>query len=223
MSLISHPASLAGLVTREVRTGSRDGVATRVAVARRTYPTDRDDLWDALTSAERLPRWFLPVSGDLEVGGRYQLEGNAGGLVERCDRPSSFAVTWEYGEMVSWVEVRLLPDGDGTALELLHEAPVDPEMWEQFGPGAVGVGWDLALMGLGVHLETREAVDPEAGASFALTPEGTEFVRTAAAGWSEAAAADGDDPAVAAAAAERTVALYTTGPEGGTPEDGADR
>lgn len=218
MSLISDPVSVAGLVTREVRTGSRDGTATRIAVARRTYPTSADDLWDALTSAERLPRWFLPVTGDLEVGGRYQLEGNAGGVVERCDRPTSFAVTWEYGEMLSWLEVRLLPDGEGTTLELVHEAPVDPQMWEQFGPGAVGVGWDLALMGLGLHLETREPVDPEVGAAFGLSPEGLEFVRAAATGWGRAATDDGDDPAGAAAAAERTVAFYTT-----APEDGADR
>ena len=46
-------------------------------------------LWDACTNAERIPRWFLPVSGDLRLGGRYQLEGNAGGTIERCDPPRS--------------------------------------------------------------------------------------------------------------------------------------
>ena len=25
------------------------------------------------------PRWFLPISGELRLGGRYQLTGNAGG------------------------------------------------------------------------------------------------------------------------------------------------
>jgi hypothetical protein len=30
----------AGLVTREVRGGSRDGEPTKIGVARRTYPTD---------------------------------------------------------------------------------------------------------------------------------------------------------------------------------------
>ena len=35
------PVSTAGLVTREVRTGSRDGAPTRIAVARRTYRADR--------------------------------------------------------------------------------------------------------------------------------------------------------------------------------------
>lgn len=78
------PVAAAGLVTREVRGGVRDGVATKVAIARRVYSASQSDLWDALTNADRIPRWFLPVSGDLRLGGRYQLEGNAGGAVERC-------------------------------------------------------------------------------------------------------------------------------------------
>ena len=208
-----NPLATAGLVTREVRSGSRDGAPTKIAIARRTYPTDQADLWDAVTNRERIPRWFLPVSGDLQVGGRYQLEGNAGGVVERCEQPKSFAVTWEMGPMVSWLEVRLSPDGDGTTLELAHEAPVDPEMWGQFGPGAVGVGWDLGLMGLGLHLESGAPVDPELGATFTFSPEGVEFVRQAAAGWADAAVADGDEAGPAHEAAERTAAFYTTQPE----------
>src|SRR5215471_19705278 len=103
------PVATAGLATREVRSGTRDGAPTKIAIARRTYPTDQDDLWDALTNADRIPRWFLPVSGELSVGGRYQLEGNAGGLVERCKEPESFAVTWEFGGQVSWLDVTLTP------------------------------------------------------------------------------------------------------------------
>jgi uncharacterized protein YndB with AHSA1/START domain len=211
--MITDPQAAAGLVTREVRSGSRDGAPTKIAIARRTYPTDQADLWDALTKAERIPRWFLPVSGDLEPGGRYQLEGNAGGLIERCDEPESFAVTWEYGEMMSWLEVTLTPAGESTTLELAHEAHVDPDMWGQFGPGAVGVGWDLALIGLGVHLETGAPVDREEGAAFAATPEGVEFVQRAATDWADAAVTDGDERGPAREAAERTVAFYTTVPE----------
>lgn len=35
----------------------------------RTYHTTVEDLWDAITSAERIPVWFLPVSGDFGPGG----------------------------------------------------------------------------------------------------------------------------------------------------------
>ncbi|WP_280244156.1 SRPBCC family protein [Nocardia abscessus] len=216
MSLLTDPAAIAGLVTREVRTGSRNGTPTRIAVARRSYPTDQADLWDALTDIERIPRWFLPISGDLRVGGRYQTEGNANGVVEQCDAPERFAVTWEMGPQISWLTVRLTPAGDGTELELLHEAPVDPEFWSQYGPGAVGVGWDLALMGLGLHLSSGAPVDSAEALAFPVTPEGVAFVRKAALGWADAAVDDGDDPAEANAAALRTVDFYTTVPEDGS-------
>ncbi|HEX6023173.1 MAG TPA: SRPBCC family protein [Solirubrobacter sp.] len=206
------PVATAGLVAREVRSGERDGAPTKIAIARRTYRTDQADLWDAVTSAERIPRWFMPISGDLQVGGRYQLEGNAGGSIERCDEPESFAVTWEYGPMTSWLEVRFTPADDGTTLELIHEAPVDPELWGQYGPGAVGVGWDLALWGLGLYLDDPD-FDKEAAAAFAASPEAAPLVREAATGWAEAAIADGDDHDTAHDAAERTVAFYTPKPE----------
>jgi len=207
------PVAAAGLMTREVRTGSRDGAPTKVAVARRTYPVGQADLWDAVTNPERIPRWFLPVSGELKVGGRYQLEGNAGGVVEHCAEPQSFAVTWEFGAMMSWLTVTLTPDGPGsTQLELAHEAHVDPEMWGQYGPGAVGVGWDLGLMGLGLHLETGAQVDPATAVTFPASPAGTEFIRLAAADWGEAAIRDGDDPGQAREAAARTAAFYSPPP-----------
>jgi uncharacterized protein YndB with AHSA1/START domain len=209
------PVATAGLVTREVRSGSRDGAETKIAIARRTYKTDQADLWDALTNAERIPRWFLPITGNLEPGGRYQLEGNAGGVIERCDEPESFAVTWEYGQMMSWLEVTLTPAGDGTTLELAHEAHVEPDVWGQFGPGAVGVGWDLALMGLGEHIESGAPVDKERALAFPTSPEGVEFVKRAATDWADAAVGDGDEPGAAREAADRTVGFYTTPPEDG--------
>jgi len=207
------PAAVAGLVTREIRSGFRDGAATKIVIARRVYLADQADLWDALTSADRIPRWFLPVSGDLRVGGRYQTEGNAGGAIERCKEPESFAVTWEFGGMLSWLEVTLTPDGERTVLELAHEAHVTPDLWGQFGPGAVGVGWDLALMALGRHIDSGAPVDPGEASAFPVSPDGVEFIRAAAAGWAGAAVADGDEPGAAQQAAARTVAFYTTPPE----------
>ncbi|MDA0160606.1 SRPBCC family protein [Solirubrobacter ginsenosidimutans] len=213
--MIADPAALAGLVTREVRTGSRAGATTRIAVARRLYPTDQADLWDAVTNAERIPRWFVPVSGELVLGGHYQLEGNAGGVVERCEAPSEFAVTWEMGPMVSWLEVTLSAVDDGTVLELVHEAPVDPEMWGQYGPGAVGVGWDLCLLGVGMYVAGDAVPNAPAEAdAFRTSVEGTEFIRRSGAGWREAAIADGDEADAAREAAERTIAAYTAPVDG---------
>jgi uncharacterized protein YndB with AHSA1/START domain len=208
--MIIDPATAAGLVTREVRSGVRDGVPTRIAVASRAYRTDQADLWDAVTNAARIPRWFTGVSGELVLGGRYQLVGNAGGVVERCDEPSFFAVTWEMGPMVSWLEVTLVGVADGTVLELAHEAPVDPDLWTQYGPGAVGVGWDLGLLGLSLHLAGDHVPNKPAEAdAFRASPDGSSFIRQAGTSWALAAIADGDDAGPAHDAAERTIAAYT--------------
>jgi uncharacterized protein YndB with AHSA1/START domain len=201
--------------TRTVATGSRDGVTTKIATAVRTYPTDREDLWSALTDPQRLERWFLPVVGDVAVGGTYQLIGNAGGTVEACDRPERFAVTWEMQGMVSWVDVTLAEaPGGGTILTLRHEAPFDEGFWTQFGPGAVGVGWDLSLHGLGLHLASGVTLDPEAAEAWSISPDGVRFCTDAALGWADAAIADGDDPVAAREAAERTITFYTVVPDG---------
>jgi uncharacterized protein YndB with AHSA1/START domain len=211
----TSPADHVDAETRSVTTGARGGVTTKIATAVRTYPTDRLDLWSALTEPGRLERWFLPVVGDVRVGGHYQLVGNAGGTVEACDRPERFAVTWEMQGMVSWVEVTLADADGGTRLQLRHEAPFDEGFWTQFGPGAVGVGWDLALMGLGLHLGSGATLDPAEAEAWAISHEGVLFATASANGWADAAIADGDDPAAAREAAERTIAFYTVVPEGG--------
>jgi uncharacterized protein YndB with AHSA1/START domain len=171
----------------------------------RTYDAPVADVWDAVTSPERLPRWFLPVSGELRPGGRFQLEGNAGGTIESCDPPHAFAATWEFGGQLSRIRVTLAPHGDKTELTLEHDVP-DDDHWRQFGPGAVGVGWDMGLMGLGRHLESGAAVDPAEAMAWFGSPEGREFVTESAHAWGEAHAADG--AADAQAAAERTLAAY---------------
>src|SRR5438105_5725492 len=100
-------ARVLGLVTRSVRNFEKDGKAASAVTLTRLYDTDVDDLWDALTSKERIPRWFLPVEGDLQLGGRYQLKGNAGGTITACTPPDYFAATWEFGGAASWIDVRL--------------------------------------------------------------------------------------------------------------------
>ena len=213
MTMLDDPIGTAGLVTRELRIGEREGAPTRIAVARREYATDPADLWNALTDAERIPRWFLPITGDLEVGGRYALEGNASGTVESCDAPHAFAITWEMMGAPSWVTVTLTPSARGTELELVHEAHVPEEFWGVYGPGAVGIGWDGALMGLGLHLASGANVTGELAEAFPFTDEGRAFFRAAADGWTDAAIASGEDAALMRAAGDGAYAFYTTAPE----------
>jgi uncharacterized protein YndB with AHSA1/START domain len=173
------------------------------------YPTDAADLWDALTNSERIPRWFLPVSGDLRVGGRYQLQGNAGGTVLSCDPPREFTATWRFNGAVSWIEVRVFDDGvDQSRFELAHIARADDDIWRQYGPGAVGIGWELGMCGLAVHLRTGAVVDPARFEKWSMGEDGKRFVTEAADGWGQAAVAAGLDPEWSRAAAERSRAFY---------------
>jgi uncharacterized protein YndB with AHSA1/START domain len=201
-----------GAVTRVVDDRQRDGRPARVVVATRTYDSDIADVWDAITSAERIPRWFLPISGELRLGGRYQLTGNAGGEITACEPPRHVAMTWEFGGEVSWVEVRLTEESeDRTRLVLEHIAHVDDDRWNQFGPGAVGVGWDLTLLGLDEHLRSGAAVDTEAAMAWTMSDAGKEYLRRSSDDWARASVAAGTDAAAAAAAAARTTAFYSGG------------
>src|SRR5690606_4803600 len=74
-----------------------------------SYPTTTEDLWEACTRAERLARWFAPVTGELRLGGRYQVEGNASGEVVACDPPHCYTVTWEFGGDSSRLTVTVAP------------------------------------------------------------------------------------------------------------------
>jgi uncharacterized protein YndB with AHSA1/START domain len=198
-----------GAVTREVQTREREGRPARVVIATCAYDTAIEDVWDAITNPDRIPRWFLPIEGDLRPGGRYQLQGNAGGTITACEPLRHLGVTWEFGGQVTWVEVRLtaLSDG-GTRLRLEHIAHVPDEVWNQYGPGATGVGWDLTMMGLRQHLGTGEAVDPEQWAAWMISEEGKGFIRQSSGEWCRASISAGTDEALALGAASRTVAFY---------------
>jgi uncharacterized protein YndB with AHSA1/START domain len=202
-------------VQREVGSGRIAAGEGRAIRLRRTYDAPIDDVWDALTNPERISRWFLPISGDYRTGGRYQFEGNAGGEIVACERPNRLLVTWVYGENVepadvSEVELRLVAAGDdSTTLELEHTAIVPDDRWDEYGPGAVGVGWDGGLLGLSLHLRGGSIDDPVA---WQLSDEGREFNTRSSEAWGGANEATGTDPAVAAKAVANTTAFYTTDP-----------
>lgn len=202
-------------VRRQVGSRVLEAGQARVVTVSQTYDAPLDDVWDACSNPERIPRWFLPISGDLRLNGRYQLEGNASGTIQRCDPPTSFAATWEYGGDTTWIEVRLSTEPDGrTRFELEHIGHVDDERWVQFGPGAVGIGWDMGLMGLAGHLSSDgRGVDPRDGAAWMASEQGRHFMTLSSQRWCEASIAAGTDEAAAQAAAGRTTAAYTATPE----------
>jgi uncharacterized protein YndB with AHSA1/START domain len=184
-------------------------VDRRTVTLSRVYDTTPADLWDACTTPERLSRWFLPVSGDLRAGGRFSFQGNAGGTIERCEPPRAVDATWEAGGHTSRVELRVAPESSGRArLTLTHAGQAD-ELWDQFGPGAVGVGWDGAVLGLTLHL-TDPASRPDA--AWQASEEARRFYTLASERWAEASIAAGTPASDARAAGARTTGFYTGQP-----------
>ena len=183
---------------------------------RRRYDAEIEDVWDAITSAERLRRWLRPVTGDLRLGGKFELDGGEHGEILQCEPPRLLKVSWLYGpDADAWpgtseVEVRLAsgPTGD-TEFELIHAAVVGEPSFPTYGPGAGGVGWDLGLLALARLLAGDEIENP---AEFNKSPEGREFTRRSAEDWGQAHLAAGGGPEQVAAAVEATTKFYVPHP-----------
>jgi uncharacterized protein YndB with AHSA1/START domain len=205
-------------IRRDVGTAQLPPGEARVVRLERTYDAAIDDVWDALTNPERVGRWFMPVTGDFRIGGSYQLQGNAGGKIVECDRPNLFRITWIYGPDAdpqgSEVEVRLASaGGEVTRLELIHTAVVPEEFWGVYGPGAVGVGWDGALLGLALHLLGGTVGDPTA---WQLSDEGKAWSTGSSERWGAVSRAAGEDADTVASMIANTTSFYTGDPIPGT-------
>jgi uncharacterized protein YndB with AHSA1/START domain len=201
-------------VQREVGTGQVPAGEGRRVLLTRIYDAPVDDVWDALTDPDRIGRWFLPISGDYRLGGNFQFEGNAGGEIRECERPNRLLVTWVFGETVgdadaSLVELRLTPRGESTVLELDHTAIVPDEMWAEYGPGAVGVGWEGGLLGLALHLSGGSVGDPMA---WQLSEEGRAYFTRSSEAWGAASEAAGVDPETVARNVSNTNTFYAPDP-----------
>ena len=116
-----------GAVTRAVEDSTHEGTPAKVVVAsphlphRRRRPLGRRHRPGAHPALVR-----RRSTGDLRLGGRFQVEGNAGGEITACDAPKHFAITWEFGGGMSLG--RRPPraeDGEGaTARRSRHAADV---------------------------------------------------------------------------------------------------
>lgn len=204
-----------GAESREVKFFELEGKPAVATVSARTYETTIEDLWNAITTPDRLARFFTPVEGDLRKGGRFQLKHNAEGTIERCDPPEALDLTWEFGGATSWVRIRLGSEPRGARITLEHISHLDgvgAEHFKQFGPAAGGSGWDLGFEGLRRHLAGMEApVEPEAAQAWMMSEEGKAFLRASGEAWAEAHIAAGERAEEARARAERTIAFYTGG------------
>jgi uncharacterized protein YndB with AHSA1/START domain len=173
---------------------TESGESVAVTLERR-YAADQADVWQAITDPDRVRRWFLPLTGDLREGGKFQLEGHAAGDIMTCEPPRHLIVT--FGGESSIVDVLLSGDGQHTLLKLTHSVPL-----ELAGSGAgalyVGPGWDGALLGLAMYLAGEVTGDPVAAAN---SPEVQDFNVSSIKAWVAAieASATADADAISAA------------------------
>ena len=58
-------------VQRSVAFLERDEQPASAVTLSRDFAATLEDVWDAVTNGDRIPNWFAPVSGDLELGGHY--------------------------------------------------------------------------------------------------------------------------------------------------------
>lgn len=86
-------------------------------------------------------------------------------------------------------------------------ARVPDATWATYGPGATGIGWDLTLLGVVLHLDP--AGDPAAAAAWTVEEDGRRFLARLGDAWGDTDVQGGADPVAAKAAADRTVEVYT--------------
>jgi uncharacterized protein YndB with AHSA1/START domain len=135
---------------------TRTGDTTEVTFDR-VYATDAADLWTAVTDPERLARWFAPVDGDLEPGGRFTIRFDDGDVpgcqVTDCDAPRGYAWEWPHTTHTSWVTVAVEPAGEGARLLLTHAR------LSLTSAAGYAAGWDVYVRRLGEVVAGRQAPD----------------------------------------------------------------
>lgn len=144
----------------------------RVAVFTRTYETTVEDLWDACTNPERLRRWYVPVTGELRVGGNFQQVNMGSGTILECDAPQLLKLS--LGGGVDELELRLSPGPEEgtTTLELQHATTLDEHYIGGQSYDAIfcmGGGYYPRLRALDQHLRGTLPEDYDS-AAFHLNP-----------------------------------------------------
>ncbi|WP_120005079.1 SRPBCC domain-containing protein [Nesterenkonia muleiensis] len=138
--------------TLEQFTRSLQGTAEEPSlVFERRYRSSPQDLWDAITTPERLARWFGAFEGNppAAVGDDFRVDLGGGaedmgrGTITACKSPVHLSYTWQWqNEDLSQVTADLAPDGDQTVLHLTH-SKVEPAHVVGYGGG-----WEQCMLAL---------------------------------------------------------------------------
>lgn len=151
-------------------------------------------VWPLLTDPEQLSAWYSAVDGDLREGGRFALASGAAGGILEAEAPHKLSLTWEHDGTVDPLLIRVDPEDDGTShVSLTHTVLQEPEVFARFGPGAVAIGWEVALLALIAHVEGGTVPDR----AWLDSAPGQERLRAWSIRWAAEAVAAGVDEVTA--------------------------
>jgi uncharacterized protein YndB with AHSA1/START domain len=133
---------------------------TSTRTIERDLPAEPGRVWNALTDARELTRWFWPprleaaIEADARVGGRYRIASPSAGMAvsgeyRNVESPTRVVFTWSWdGEAEqTLVTIDLAEAGDGTHLTLVHEGFAKPETRDEHAQG-----WQDCLERLPAHV-----------------------------------------------------------------------
>lgn len=156
-----------------IRALTGDEAAHTLTLIRR-YASPPADVWSAVTTPERIGRWYGTIVGAAPraPGDRFEVDLGGGmvrrAVLENCDAPHSLSYTWWSGDDdPGLVRLRLAPvtgggaaDGGGTELTVTHDR-LQPHHLLGYGGG-----WEQSLVALAGTLgDPVGAGEPGSGAS----------------------------------------------------------
>lgn len=169
-------------------------------------------IWPLLTRGPRLARWYGPVTGHLVEGGDFSTIAGAHGRILEVEAPHRLHLTWEYAENVDDLQLALDPQDDGMSeFRLVHRGNVPAEIFAEYGPGAMAIGWDIAVLGLAAYTHGWDGLRleiPTPGPIWLASPEGAAWVRAWSIRWAAASVAAGTDDEEARRAEIATTRAY---------------
>ena len=123
---------------------------TRSAVVEREFAHPPEKLWRALTQPHLIEEWLMKNDFKLDVGHRFNLRGDWGGVLDcevlEIEPNRTLAYTWNFAsedaayQLESVVTFTLTPTASGTHLSLVQSGfkPHQKQNW-----GGARYGWNM--------------------------------------------------------------------------------